>query len=300
MTDLPPPACRDAILRGIGYMCLSTIGFAGVNALIKWEVALYPVGEVVFFRSLFSLIPCYLIVLPRRGTAVLRTGRLGDHVRRAVSQLCSMTAIFIAFKMMSLASAVAISFSAPLFTTMLSALLLKEQVGAHRWSALVVGFAGVLLVTNPGSGTFELGALFALANAVLISTVAVAIRRMSATESAETLLFYQLTLLAVMSACLLPLGFATPGAEDVAFLALAGIVNGVSQFWWTKSLHLAPASAVVPFNYLSLVWATIVGFLVWGDVPTPTLIAGSAVVVGSGLYIPWRETGVRRLRRAAA
>jgi drug/metabolite transporter (DMT)-like permease len=293
------PVRGDLVVHGILYMIASTIAFAGVNALIKWEVAIYPVGEVAFFRSLFSLIPCFIIVLPRHGLRVLRTGRIADHVRRALSQTCSMTAIFIAFKLMPLASAIAISFSAPLFTTLLSMLLLKETVGIHRWSALGVGFCGVLLVTDPGAGSLSLGALFALGNAVLISTVAIAIRKMSATESAETLLAYQLMLLTVFTAALLPFGYATPGLFDGALLAVAGMLNGVAQYWWTKSLHLAPASAVVPFNYLSLVWATIAGFLVWGDVPTPLLLAGSAIVVGSGLYILWRETGARR-RRAPA
>jgi drug/metabolite transporter (DMT)-like permease len=201
---------------------------------------------------------------------------------------------------MPLAGAVAISFSSPLFTTLFSILILKERVGLHRWSALAVGFAGVLLVTRPGAGTFQLGAVFALANAVLISSVAVAIRKMSVTESAETLIIYQLTLLALLTALLLPLGFAWPGPLDFAFLATAGIVNGVAQYWWTKSLHLAPASAVVPFNYLSLVWASIVGFMVWGDVPTAGLVLGSAIVVGSGLYILWRETGFGARARASA
>ncbi len=284
---------RDSVVGGIAFMVASTVAFALVNALIKWEVALYPVGEVAFFRSFFSLIPCYAIVLPRAGLHAFWTQRPFDHLKRAVSQLCSMTAIFIAFKLMPLAGAVAISFSAPLFTTLLSILILKERVGIHRWSALAAGFLGVLLVTKPGAGAFQLGALFALANAVLISTVAVAIRKMSVTESTETLIVYQLTLLSLLTALLLPLGFAWPTPADLLFLATAGIVNGVAQYWWTKSLHLAPTSAVVPFNYLSLVWASIAGFWVWGEVPTPGLVAGSAVVVGSGLYILWRETGSR-------
>jgi drug/metabolite transporter (DMT)-like permease len=239
-------------------------------------------------------------VLPRRGLAVFRTGRFGGHLKRAVSQLCSMTAIFVAFKLMPLAGAIAISFSAPLFTTLLSVLLLKEKVGLHRWSALVVGFGGVLLVTEPGAGTLQWGALFALANAVMISSVAIAIRKMSVTESTETLIVYQITLLALLTTMLLPFGFVVPNAWDASFLAAAGLVNGVAQYWWTKSLHLAPASAVVPFNYLSLVWAIGVGFVVWGDLPTPALIFGSAIVVGSSLYILWRETALRRPPARAA
>ncbi len=298
MTPALPSLRQDHIPRGIFYMVGSTLLFAGVNALVKWEVALYPVGEVAFFRSLFALIPCYLLILPRTGFGVLRTQRWPDHVKRAASQTCSMMSIFLAFQLMPLAGAVAISFSAPLFTTLLSILVLKERVGPHRWSALVVGFLGVLFVTKPGAGTLQLGALFALANAVLISTVAIAIRRMSLTESTETLTIYQLSLITLFTALLLPFGFATPTLQDALLMAAAGVANGVAQYWWTRSLHLAPPSAVVPFNYLSLVWAVIVGFLVWGDRPTHDLLIGASVVVGSGLYIFWREALRRRERPA--
>jgi len=293
----PAPSPRqDQIPLGILYMVGSSILFAGVNAIVKLEVALYPVGEVAFFRSLFALVPCYLLILPRSGLSVLRTERWADHIKRALSQFCSMMCIFLAFQVMPLAGAIAISFSAPLFTTLLSIVLLKEKVGIHRWSALIVGFLGVLFVTKPGADTLQSGALFALANAVLISSVAIAIRRMSATESTETLTFYQLTLITVFTALLLPLGFRAPGWSDGLFMAVAGIANGVAQYWWTKSLHVAPPSAIVPFNYLALVWATIIGFLIWGDRPTPELLIGSAIVVGSGLYILWRETVRRRQR----
>lgn len=294
----PAPLPRaDQIPLGILYMVGSTLIFAAVNAAVKWEVALYPVGEVAFLRSLFSLLPCYALVLPRAGFAVLRTARPFDHVKRAAAQFGSMMCIFLAFRFMPLAGAISISFSAPLFTTLLSILILKERVRVHRWSALLVGFLGVLFVTRPGIGMLHSGALFALANAVLISTVAVAIRRMSVTESTETLTFYQLTLITVLTALLLPFGFARPTLKDALLMAGAGMANGVAQYWWTKSLHLAPPSAVTPFNYLSLVWAAAWGFLIWGDVPTQRLLIGSAIVVGSGLYILWRET-VRRKQRA--
>jgi len=202
---------------------------------------------------------------------------------------------FLAVGVLSLGSATAIGFAAPLFTTLLSIVILKEQVGIHRWSALLIGFVGVLIITHPGAGTLTLGALFALGNAVLISTVAIAIRRMSMTESTETLTLYQMSIMTVCTACLLTLGFRAPHWADALMVAFAGIGNGIAQYWWTRSLSLAPPSAVVPFNYLSLIWAAMLGFAVWGDVPTPSLLLGSAIVVASGLYILWRET----LRSAA-
>jgi drug/metabolite transporter (DMT)-like permease len=121
---------------------------------------------------------------------------------------------------------------------------------------------------------------------------------MSATESTETLTIYQMSVITICTMFLLPFGFTPPAWLDLLGLALAGIGNGIAQYWWTRSLSLAPPSAVVPFNYLSLVWATILGFAIWGDVPTPSLLLGSAIVVASGLYILWRETLRSAARRA--
>ncbi len=296
MTAIDPQAARrNQIPRGILYMVASTVLFAGGNAVVKWEVASYPVGEVAFFRSLFALTAVAVMILPRTGWSVLRTRRYREHLQRGLSQFGSMTCFMLALRTLSLGSAAAIGFSAPLFTTLLSIFVLKEKVGIHRWSALLVGFVGVLVVTHPGAGTLTWGAFFALANALLISSVAIAIRRMSATESTETLTLYQMSVITVCTLFLLPLGWARPAWYDVLALAAAGAGNGIAQFWWTRSLSLAPPSAVVPFNYLSLVWASILGLAIWDDVPTPALLVGSAIVVASGLYILWRET-LRRTR----
>src|SRR6185312_11108585 len=288
---------RNQIPRGIAYMVGSTVMFAGGNAVVKWELASYPLGEVAFGRTLFAFLTVVAIVLPRTGLAVLRTNRYREHLQRGLSQFGSMLCWFLAVGVLSLGSATAIGFAAPLFTTLLSIVILKEQVGIHRWSALLIGFVGVLIITHPGAGTLTLGALFALGNAVLISTVAIAIRRMSMTESTETLTLYQMSIMTVCTACLLTLGFRAPHWADALMVALAGIGNGIAQYWWTRSLSLAPPSAVVPFNYLSLIWAAMLGFAFWGDVPTPSLLVGSAIVVASGVYILWRET-VRRRRPA--
>ncbi len=150
VTALDPLARQNQIPRGIAYMVASTVVFAGVNAIVKWEVAKYPVGEVAFYRALFALVAVSVIILPRAGIGVFRTRRYLAHLQRGVSQFGSMTCMFFAFSLMSLGSAVAISFAAPLFTTLLSATVLKERVGIHRWSALVVGFIGVVIVTEPG------------------------------------------------------------------------------------------------------------------------------------------------------
>ena len=294
------PARREHIPLGIAYMVAATILFAASSAVSKWLVATYPVGEVLFTRTAVSLITCALFILPRTGLAVFRTQRLSHHVMRSVSQGFSQTFLLIAFSLMSLAGAIAINFSSPLFATLVSALLLKEAVGLARWAALLVGFCGVLIVTNPGADAFQIGALFALANAVLYGSVTAAVRGMTATESAETLTLYQLTLLTAFFTLLLPLGWINPTPVDAAWIVFNGVSNAVGQYWWTRALHLAPASAVAPFYYLSLIWASILGFAVWGEIPTVSLIVGSAVVVASGLFLIWRESNARQAKLSAA
>jgi drug/metabolite transporter (DMT)-like permease len=299
VADVAAAAGSNQVPLGIAYMVGSTVMFAGGNAVVKWQLANYPLGEVAFGRTLFAFLTVAMIVLPRAGWGVLRTRRYREHLQRGLSQFGSMLCWFLAVSVLSLGSATAIGFAAPLFTTLLSIVILKEKVGIHRWSALIAGFAGVLIITHPGAGTLTYGALFALGSAVFISTVAIAIRRMSMTESTETLTLYQMSIMTLCTAGLLTLGFRAPHWGDALMVALAGFGNGIAQFWWTRSLSLAPPSTVVPFNYLSLVWATILGFAVWKDAPTPGLLVGSAIVVASGLYILWRETLRRRPAIAA-
>jgi drug/metabolite transporter (DMT)-like permease len=149
----------------------------------------------------------------------------------------------------------------------------------------------VLVVTNPGAETFQLGSLFALANAVLYGTVTAGVRGMTSTESTETLTMYQMVLLTFFFALMLPLGFVMPSGLDLAAMLASGVANGFGQYWWTRALHLAPASAVAPFYYLMLVWSILLGLLIWGDVPGIGLLVGSGIVVASGLFLLWRESG---------
>src|SRR3954466_8209617 len=280
-------------------MIAATILFAASSATSKWLVGSYPVGEVLFTRTAVALVACGAFILPRIGLSPFRTRRLHQHLLRSVSQAFSQTFLLIAFSLMPLAGAIAINFSSPLFATLVSALLLKENVGIARWVALTVGFCGVLIIANPGGEALQVGALFALGNAVLYGSVTAGVRRMTATESTETLTLYQLLLLTGFFALLLPWGWVTPGPRDAAWIVFNGISNAIGQFWWTRALYLAPASAVAPFYYLSLVWASILGFAVWGDIPTASLIIGSAVVVASGLFLIWRESNARQAKLAA-
>jgi drug/metabolite transporter (DMT)-like permease len=285
------PARRDRIPLGILLMMITTVLFTVMSTISKWLTETYPVGEVLFIRAAVSFAACALVMLPRHGLAVYRTQRLSHHGMRATSQAVSQSFMLIALSLMAIADVVAIAFSAPLFATLLAALLLRERVGPARWTALVIGFLGVLIVASPGSGVFQVGALFALGNAVLYASITVGVRGMTATESTETLVMYQATFLALLFAPALLLGFVMPTWPAVGALVATGLLNVLAQYCWTQALHLAPASAVTPFYYFSLIWSMIAGFLVWGDVPTLALLAGSAIVVGSGLFLLWRESG---------
>jgi drug/metabolite transporter (DMT)-like permease len=297
-----PVASREEIRAGIFYMIASVAVFSVINAVVKWEAARYPLNEVVFFRCLFSLVPCLALLAATGGFRRLRTQRLKEHIGRGAMQFISMMSIFAAFGLMPLADAVSISFSSPLFLTLLSIPLLGERVGRHRWAAVLVGFLGVLVMIRAGGGfgggIASTGALLALLSALIGASVTIAVRRMTLTEATATLVTYQALVTTVLSAVLLPFAWTTPDWQDVLAMAAIGLCSAVGQYWWTQAFRFAPAAVAAPFSYLAMIWALLLGYFVWGDVPTPLLLTGAMVVAVSGLYILYRET-VRRTPQAA-
>jgi drug/metabolite transporter (DMT)-like permease len=267
----------------------ATLMFAASSAVMKFEVARYPLGEVMAARSLSSLLVCAAVVVPQTGLAAFATRRPGAHIARGLSQAASQTFTVIALWFMPLAGAIAISFSAPLFAAIISLVWLRERCDFPRFAALVVGFFGVVVVTRPGADSLQIGALFALLNAVMYGSVTVAVRGMTKTESTTTLLMWQMAVVGVCHAALLAFGFAWPGVADAGLLFGSGVANVLAQALWTKSLRLAPTAAVTPFYYLLLVWALLIGFFVWGERPSASLIVGSAIVVAAGLALLMRE-----------
>ena len=297
LIKLDAKAAGDNVPLGIACMVGATLMFAASNSIAKFQVAAYPVGEVMFFRSATSLVFCSALVLPATGLSVFATGRWRAHVARGLSQSVSQTFTVLALWLMPLAGAIAIGFSAPLFSALVAILFLKEKADPWRSAALALGFLGVLVIVRPGADIFQLGALFALANAVMYGSVTVAVRRMTKTESTLTLLMWQMASVASFHSLLLFFGFILPSRSDAALFLAGGAANGIAQYLWTRALGFAPATAVSPFYYLLIVWALPIGFFVWGDAPTLPLLAGSSIVVASGLALLWREARNKRATR---
>ena len=298
------PATRatgDRVLLGIALMVGATLFLTLANVLSKLLVARYPVGEVMMVRSTTALALCSLFVLPRHGWTVFRTAKPGAHLMRGLSQAISQTLTVAALALMPLASVTAIGFSAPLFAALVAILIYRERTDAVRAGTLVLGFVGVLIVTRPGAETLQIGALLALGNAVMYGSVTVAVRGMTKTESAPTLLMWQMSVMAVAHVGMLAFGFRTPLLADAPLFAALGCCHVGAQYLWTQALARAPASAVSPFYYLMLVWSVAFGALLFGEVPSPTLLTGAAVVMGSGLLLVAHEAGLtRRLLRGVA
>ena len=282
--------------RGIAFMCAAALAFTIVDALVKWLSPRYPTAELVFFRGLFAFIPVLILVARSGGVAAIRTHRPAAHVLRSTFALTAMIASFFAFARMPLADVIAISFSAPLFVTGLSVLLLGETVGIRRWSAVLVGFAGVLIMVRPG-GAIEWAAWAALLAALCMAGSAIVIRTMSDTERSVTIVFYNTLTIMSAGALTLPFAWVTPAVVDWPALLALGVCGGIGQLCLTESYRSAPVSVVVPFNYSAILWATLFGFAIWGDIPDIPLIAGAVLVIGSVLYLLHRESVVKQKLR---
>ena len=295
---LPAPPTMEDVPQGILFMVVATLLLASSSAVAKWLTESYPVGQIMFARSFSSLLACCALVLPVTGLSVFSTSRPKDHIARGLSQAVSQTFTVAALGLMPIAAAMAIGFSAPLWAALFAIVWLGERADATRWAVLLAGFLGVLVVTQPGAETLQAGALFALANAVMYGGVTVAVRGMTKTESAPTLLMWQVTTMSVCHACLLPFGAKWPTPGDAVLLVLGGLTNAGAQYYWTRALLLAPTTAVSPFYYLMLVWGLFLGFIVWGEVPSGTLLIGAGIVIASGLVLLWHEArGAQRRMR---
>lgn len=271
-----------------------------LTASVKWTGHRgIPVFEQVFFRNAFAFVPLGLYIWRTTGLSVLKTQRPLGHLTRSIAGLIGMTCNFFAVQRMALTEATAFTFAAPLFMTALSALMLREFVGRHRWAAVLVGFIGVMIMVRPQPGHMNLiGVAFALTAAAGSAAAMVQIRQISVTEKGPTIVFYFTLAGTVLGLSFSMFNWVTPDPATLAVLVFGGLVGGVGQLFLTEAIRVAPVGVVAPFDYTQLIWATILGFLIWGELPQPVTLAGAAVVAASGLYILHRE--LLRFRRASA
>ena len=260
------------------------------DAITKWLTAGYHAGEIMFYRGAFSFMPLALFLWRAGGLTALRSRRPGLNFLRAVLALCTSVLIVKSFAALPLADALSIVFASPIILTALSVPLLGEKVGWRRWSAVAVGFVGVLLLTRPGPGGIALVALLPLSAATFSALRDIVTRRLGAFDSSTTILVYTQLVATLAAAPTLVDNHGWPPLHDWVLFAAAGTLVGVAHFLLIQALVFAPAAVVAPFRYLALVWAVLAGFLVWGDVPDRWAIAGSTLIVGAGLFMLRRET----------
>ncbi|MEE8272204.1 MAG: DMT family transporter [Alphaproteobacteria bacterium] len=281
-------------VRGIALYSLAILLLATMDSAIKWLSADYPTGQIVFFRAAFGLLPLAVLVAGSGGPAALKTRRPLAHLGRGLIGAGAAFCFFFAFSVMPLADAYAIAFAAPLFMTALGVPMLGERVGAHRWSAVVVGFVGVLIMLRPGTvgldGILGVGTAAAIAGTFLFAVAATLIRRLSRTESNAAIVFYGTGVMMAASAISLPFGFVPPTPADFVLLAAVGLLGGIGTIAMTAAFRAAPIAVLAPFEYTAMIWAVAFGYALWDDLPDGWIITGATIVVASGLYILHRET----------
>lgn len=299
-------------LLGIGLKVLAVFCFITMFTMIKLAGNVPP-GEMVFFRSFFALIPVLIWVFWREnGLADFHTDDLPGHLWRGLIGVTSMGLGFYGLTMLPLPEAVVIGYAMPLITVMMGAILLKEQVRAYRWAAVIVGLFGVLIVSWPrltlignpdaASARMALGVAAVIGSAAFSSGAMIQIRRLIGKEKAITIVIYFTVISALMSFVSIPFGWVVPSGKQATVLVAAGIVGGVGQILMTSSYRYADVSTIAPFEYVSLVLSLLIGWLVFSDVPTVQMLAGALIVVSAGLFIIWREhrLGIERQRAKAA
>ena len=296
MTDLR--AALDsptAALRGIALMVFGSMLLTLNDAILKWLVADYPVGQLIFLRAWFVAIPIAVIAWRSGGLSSLRVVDPRGHVIRALFVICSSYSFMTALRFMPFPEATAILFASPLFVTALSVPVLGEKVGWRRWTAVCVGFAGVLLIIRPTGDAFQMAALLVLASALFGGLRDLTTRRITARESSTAILVTTTTIVGLSGLLSLPVtDWRMPAPADLALLAITGTLMGSAHFCLIECFRQAEAALVAPFKYSALLWAGVLGWLMWRHVPDAWAMLGAGIVVASGLYILHRELHRRR------
>ena len=279
---------------GFLYMFMSICAFSLMDIIVKWSVD-YPIGQVLFFRGFFGIVFYFLIIPKKRIHNFYVTKRSGLHFLRCISGLIALVAIFIALRKLPLATVVSISFAAPIFTTIFSIFLLNEKVGIFRWLAVIVGFVGIIIITEPGISQLNIYYIFPIIFCLGLSYVAITIRQLSSTEPVWLISFYFSLSITLLSFLTIPQGWIMPSFNHLIILSLIGIFGGVANLWLSQSYKYSEVSLVTPLKYLALVFAIISGYFIWGEIPTIKTLLGAFLVIISTLIIFRREIYIKKI-----
>jgi drug/metabolite transporter (DMT)-like permease len=284
-------AGKSPSLIGIGLMIAATVGFACMHGGVRYlsiRLQLHPF-EIAFFRNLFGLLalaPWFV----RYGVRPLRTKRIGLHTLRAVFNVAAMLLFFTGLSLSPIAQVQALAFTAPLFASLLAVVFLGERMLLWRWMALIVGFAGALIIVHPEAGTLDPGSLAVLGSSAVWSFAIIMIKTLSRTDSSVTITSYMVLLMTPMS--LIPAVFVWqwPGAVQLAWLVFVGVSGTLAQLAMAQALRMADTTTVLPLDFTKLVWGSIIGYFLFDEIPDAAIWIGGAVIFSAATYIAYRES----------
>lgn len=292
------PASGSAGL-GILMMLVGIFLFVCNDVMGKWLVSTYTVGQVLLIRSLFALVLLAPMIMREGLGPIIRPARPGLQLLRILFSTLEVAAFYWAVAYLPLADVVTFYLSGPIWVTALAGPLLGEKVGWRRWTAVLVGFLGVVIAMRPSEAAFGLPALVAVSGSLLFALLMITTRKLRDT-SGTVLVTWQVVGALVFGAVLAPFHWVTPTPRDFALLGMLGVVATVAHICVNKSLKLASAAVVVPYQYTQIAWAVLLGWLVFGDVPEAAVFVGSAVIVAAGFYIFMREQKLARAGRTSS
>ncbi len=274
-------------------MFMSVCAFSIMDLIVKWSDS-YPLGQVLFFRGFFGLV-FYFFIIPRdRLKNFYYTKRAGLHFLRCLFGLIALISIFIALRNLPLATVVSISFAAPIFTTIFSIFFLSEKVGFYRWIAVIVGFIGIVVISEPGFSSLNIYFIYPIIFCLGLSYVAIAIRQLSTTEPIWLIALNFSAVITIASFFTIPFGWIMPDIKDLILLSFIGIFGGVANLWLSQSYKFSEVSLVTPLKYLALVFAIIFGYLIWNEVPSIKTLLGALLVIISSIIIFRREVALKK------
>ena len=274
-------------------MFISVCAFSVMDLIVKWSDS-YPLGQVIFFRGFFGMVLYFLIMPRNRIKNFYVTHRPGLHFQRCFFGLIALLAIFTALRNLPLATVVSISFAAPIFTTILSIFLLNEKVGLFRWIAVIVGFIGIMIITEPGLSSLNVYFIYPVIFCLGMSYVAITIRQLSTSEPVWLISLYFSATITFASLFTIPYGWIMPDIEDLMLLMSIGILGGAANLWLSQSYKFSEVSLVTPLKYLALVFAIIFGYFIWNEIPSIKTLTGAFLVITSSIIIFKREIQLKK------